>query len=123
MLARSNRLTSGEDFRRALRSGRRAGTRTLVVHAAFLDAAVDESVVDESAAPRVGFTVSRAVGIAVTRNRVKRRLRHAVRPLLGQLPEGTLLVVRALPPAATASFAQLEDDLARCLARLDREAA
>jgi ribonuclease P protein component len=42
---------------------------------------------------------------------VTRRLRHVVRPRLADLPAGTRIVVRALPPAATASSAELADDL------------
>jgi len=67
---------------------------------------------------RVGFVVSRAVGGAVDRNRVARRLRHLVRPRLQQLPPGTLLVIRALPPAATATSAELAMDLDAVLRRL-----
>jgi ribonuclease P protein component len=52
----------------------------------------------------------------VVRNKVRRRLRHLVRPLLGELPDGALLVVRALPKAAEASFATLGDDLDDALA-------
>jgi len=62
-------------------------------------------------APRVGLVVSRAVGPAVVRNRVKRRLRHAARGYLHTLPGGTLLVLRANPPAATASQADLAAEL------------
>ena len=112
MLARTNRLTAGEDFRHALRRGRRAGTPTLVVHLLPSDPST------ESTAPvRVGFAVSRAVGPAVVRNRVKRRLRHLVRERLGGLPPGAMLVVRALPPAAAASYADLGSDLDRGLRR------
>jgi ribonuclease P protein component len=64
--------------------------------------------------------VSRAVGNAVTRNRVKRRLRELVRDLGESLPSGSLLVVRALPRSAGASYAELRDDLARCLTRVIR---
>jgi ribonuclease P protein component len=71
---------------------------------------------------RVGFVVSKAVGPAVTRNRVKRRLRHLAReqlsssetPLLGS----AVLVVRALPAAAGARYTELRADLARCLERV-----
>jgi len=49
---------------------------------------------------RVGFVVSRSVGSAVDRNRVKRRLRHLVRERLERLGPGASLVIRALPPAA-----------------------
>jgi len=70
------------------------------------------------AAPRVGFVVSRAVGTAVTRNLVKRRLRHLSRERLGVLPEGSMLVVRALPAAAEASYEELARELDRCLAKV-----
>lgn len=60
---------------------------------------------------RVGFVVSKAVGDAVTRHRVARRLRHLMRDRLETLPAGTLVVVRALPPAATASSRDLGQDL------------
>jgi ribonuclease P protein component len=65
----------------------------------------------EAAPPLVGFIVSRAVGSAVVRNKVKRRLRHLVRGYLGSLPGGSLLVVRAAPRAAMACQADLAADL------------
>ena len=67
---------------------------------------------------RVGFVVSKAVGNAVVRNRVRRRLRHLVRDRLDVLPHDGVLVVRSLPAAATASSAQLAGDLDRCLQRV-----
>ena len=66
-------------------------------------------------AVRVGFVVSKAVGNAVIRNRVKRRLRHVVQQQVPLLQGVTALVVRALPPAAAASSAELRADLGRCL--------
>jgi ribonuclease P protein component len=69
---------------------------------------------------RVGFIVSRAVGSAVVRNRVKRRLRVLVRGYLGVLPAGSLLVVRANPPAAAARQADLAADLDLVMDRLLR---
>jgi len=67
---------------------------------------------------RVGFVVSKAVGPAVTRNLVKRRLRHLCRERVGALPPGSLLVIRALPPAAQASYVDLAAELDRGLARV-----
>lgn len=61
--------------------------------------------------PKAGFIVSRAVGPAVVRNRVKRRLRHLLAGYLQSLPAGSLLVLRANPPAATASQADLAAEL------------
>lgn len=66
---------------------------------------------------RVGFVVSKAVGDAVTRNRVKRRLRHLVREQIATVPAGCEVVVRALPVSATLSSAELREELGRCLER------
>jgi ribonuclease P protein component len=105
-----HRLTDADVFRQAARKGRRAASRTLVVH--LLSAAGPP---DESAPVRVGFVVNKAVGNAVVRNRVKRRLRPLVREQICLLPAAAVLVVRALPPAGGAPSAELRSDLDRCL--------
>ncbi len=121
MLPSAHRLRTGEDFRATVRGGRKAGSRTLVVHLDSPDSGGSPSDREPAGAPRVGLVVSRAVGKAVARNRVKRRLRHLTRGWLAALPAGSVLVVRALPAAAGASSADLGDDLARALGRvLDR---
>ncbi len=68
--------------------------------------------------PRVGFVVPRAVGPAVVRNIVRRRLRHLLRDRLGVLPAGSCLVVRVLPGAAGLSSPRLADALDRALERV-----
>ncbi len=73
---------------------------------------------DDGVAPgpaTVGLVVSKAVGGSVVRTRVKRRLRHLCAARLGAWPGGTEVVLRALPPAATAGSAELAADLDRCL--------
>lgn len=117
MLDRGHRLTTARQFDAAVRQGRRVGTNTVVVHVFR-----DENT-DMSRGPRVGFVVGRAVGGAVQRNLVKRRLRHLVRDRLGGLPTDALVVVRALPSAAMASWATLAADLDRALARVSGEPA
>lgn len=67
---------------------------------------------------RVGLVVGKTVGPAVVRNQVKRRLRALMRARLDRLPAGSVLVVRALPPAASAGSAALAADLDAGLARL-----
>lgn len=71
------------------------------------------------AEPRVGFVVSKAVGPAVTRNLVKRRLRHLARERTEALPPRAMLVVRTLPAAAGASYDELARELDRCLAKVN----
>lgn len=120
MLPTENRLRRRQDFGEAVRRGRRAGRLLLVVHMrrAATDA-TDPHVPGESTPPaRAGFVVSKAVGGAVQRNLVKRRLRHLVRERLSLLPPGSLVVVRALPGAGGADHAQLALDLDAALARL-----
>jgi ribonuclease P protein component len=117
----AHRLRLSRDFDAAVRRGRRAGRRTLVVHAAVTTVPLggDDASVSAAEAPaRVGLIVSRAVGPAVTRNRVKRRLRAAMRPRLDSLPPGSLVVLRANPPAAGASARELVDDLDSALRRV-----
>lgn len=68
----------------------------------------------------MGFVVSKAVGGAVQRNLVKRRLRAISASRLETFPIGSSVVVRALPPAAAATFPELERDVVRCLDRSAR---
>jgi ribonuclease P protein component len=117
VLAAEHRLRDREAFRRTVRSGRRAGGAALVVHLL-----VDGSLTQGSE-PRVGFVVSKAVGNAVVRNRVRRRLRHLVRANLSSLPAGSELVVRALPAAAGMTSTELAVEVSRCLQRVRRTAA
>ena len=93
MLSAAQRVRRSADFAATIRGGRRAGRGTVVVHLLLEEPA-------QASTARAGFVVSKAVGNAVVRNKVRRRLRHLVRPLLGDLPAGALLVVRALPAAA-----------------------
>jgi ribonuclease P protein component len=97
VLAKANRIVHGGDFRRIVRTGRRAGGPLAVVHRAQPEAAV----------ARFGFIVSKQVGNAVVRNRVKRRLSEIVREQLPHI-DATDIVIRALPAAGKADFATLK---------------
>ncbi|HEX6969150.1 MAG TPA: ribonuclease P protein component [Micromonosporaceae bacterium] len=118
MLGSAQRLRRSSEFSTAVRRGRRAGRGAVVVHLAQPTESSDTPAPADEAAPpaRAGFIVSRTVGSAVTRNRVRRRLRHLVRGRLTDLPPGTLLVVRALPGAAERPYARLAADLDAALA-------
>lgn len=105
MLPRSLRMRSSKDFRQTTRRGVRVSRPTLVVHAAPFDQGpfdqghLNERKVDDGT--RIGLVVSGAVGNAVTRNRVKRRLRHLAAAHVADAPAGIGVVVRALPRAVT----------------------
>ncbi|GIJ33743.1 ribonuclease P protein component [Micromonospora sediminimaris] len=121
MLAAAQRLRRSSDFAAAVRGGRRAGRGALVVHLTVPNAAGsdnaapnparDNAEADSPPVSRAGFVVSKAVGPAVVRNRVRRRLRQLTRERLIDLPAGSTLVVRALPTAADATYQRLGTDL------------
>lgn len=92
-------MRASGDFTQAVRSGVRAGRQTLVVHLS-----------NTHPEPRVGFVVSKQVGNAVTRNRVKRQLRHLMAERVSML-DGVHVVVRALPASATSNSRILASDL------------
>jgi ribonuclease P protein component len=111
VLPARHRMRRRADFTTAIQRGRRGATRDLVVHVATQEPAEHALV---------GFVVSRGVGGAVVRNRVKRRMRALMADRLDGLPPGARVVVRALPPAAEADVAALARDLDRALRRATR---
>ena len=118
MLPAESRMRRRRDFTVAVRRGSRSGRKLLTGHLL-----VPATGTGEDRPPRAGFVVSRAVGIAVVRNRVRRRLRVLVREYMSSLPRGSLLVVRAHPQAATASQADLAAELAVVMSTLVRRQA
>jgi len=67
---------------------------------------------------RVGFSVNKKVGVAVVRNRTKRRLRECVRPLLPEMKSG-LYVFVARPSAAECSFQELNSRVRYLLRKVE----
>jgi len=84
------RLSRSAEFDRVFRQGRSVGNRVLVLYS-FPRA--------EGGQPRLGISVSRKVGGAVERNRVKRLLREAFQQQLSRLPPGHDVVLVARPEA------------------------
>lgn len=75
---------------------------------------------EESDGPRVGFTVGRAFGGAVERNRVKRRLREAVRLSLVGLSAPADVVIHPKRTARGVEFAQLLQQVERAFAQIQQ---
>ncbi len=151
MLAATDRLRRRDEFSATVAGGRRAARGAVVVHAAARppiavvpSAAVPtatESAADErpgqiaqtglgasnpvrnpaKSSVRAGFVVSKAVGGAVVRNRVRRRLRHLMRSRLERLPDRTDVVVRALPDAANRTYSALAADLDGALSAIIKD--
>lgn len=98
-MRRAERLRQHQDFAAVYRQGRQYRDRLLVLRT--LRTGCDDS--------RVGFTAGRAVGNAVVRNRVKRRLRAAVRSL--RLNEGWDIVLNARQTTNEADYDELRKSL------------
>lgn len=113
MLPAQHRMTRSTDFGLTVKRGVRAAQPNLVLHAL-------RSNGEHLEAPKVGLVVSKAVGNAVIRHRVSRRLRHVARDVLQDLAPGDRLVIRALPKSADADSARLRRELATALERTRR---
>lgn len=108
VLARPNRVIVGEDFRRVVRRGRRTPTALAVYHTLEREA---------SGPARFGIVVSRAVGSAVRRNRLRRRLRAVCRELVDEGLRGVDVVIRAQPGSAERPWAAVRRDVRGAVGR------
>lgn len=107
-LPKQRRLRQPKEFRHVLSSGKRARDGLVAV------AAARNNLPDQPA--RFGFSVSRRVGGAVVRNRVKRRLQEITRN--APIRDGWDLVVTAYPPSAHSDSSALRDSFTSLATRL-----
>jgi ribonuclease P protein component len=93
---RANRLSRSRDFDAVYRQGRSVSSRFLVLY---------WFPHEDPAAPRFGFSVPKAVGGAVERNRIKRQLREVWQARIDRVPAGNdyVLIVRSGLPEAVAA--------------------
>lgn len=108
MLPAQYRMTRSAEFGTTVKHGVRAVQPDIVVHARR-----DSSDVG----PRIGFVVTKAVGNAVERHRVTRRLRHAAHNVVADLDPADRIVIRALPSSASAVSARLQQEVRAGLRR------
>jgi len=108
-MKRQYRLRRNSDFQRVRRIGKFHASPLMVL--AFVRNELDHS--------RFGFVVSKRLGKAVKRNKIKRRLREATRLRLPQIKSGFDVVVIARQPLSRAGYADIEHSLERLLKKAD----
>jgi ribonuclease P protein component len=105
---KTRRLTRPSEFEQVKQYGR-------VQHGRLILLSVLE--IGDATPVRAGFITSRAVGSAVVRNRVRRRLREIVRKHQREIVEGNWIVTIARAGAAKASYQELEGEWLRLAKR------
>ncbi len=95
-------------FARVRKRGRRAALDTLTAYGTASGAGL----------PRFGITVSSAVGGAVVRNLLRRRVQGALDALTARTDPGTQVVLVLRPRAAAVTYGALAADVAEAVARV-----
>ena len=108
---KSSRLLRHQDFQSVYEEGKKHFSGNLT---AFYRARKDE------AGPRVGFAVGKALGGAVERNRIRRRLRAAVRQRLSELSGSLDVVVHPRKSVLDLEFARLEGEIDKLFSALQK---
>ena len=115
MLAKANRITSADDYRVIVRRGAKVAGAHTVSYLRSRESGTDA---------RFGFIVSKKVGGAVRRNLVRRRLKAVCHEALGRRrASGVDVVVRALPGAAEAEWAELRAEVLEAFTASDARPA
>ncbi len=105
---RAGRLLKHSDFERVYKQGRRHFSSHMTVF--YLPQAAEAT---SGSVSRVGFTVGRALGGAVQRNRIKRRLREAARLRRSTLKTGVDIVINPKKSILTLEFATVLEEVGR----------
>lgn len=105
---RSARLRKHADYQRVYHASRRHSSASMTYF--FRTREAGEPC---SSLPRIGLTTGRALGRAVERNRIRRRMREAVRMHLGELPEGVDVILHPRRIVLEMDFSRLEGEVSR----------
>ena len=106
------------DFQRAYAAGRKRQSASM----SWFLAPQAESGASVAAGPRVGLTVGKVLGKAHERNRIKRRMREALRRHVELLPQGFDLIFHPRRSVLSVEFAKLEAEIVRILEQARVEA-
>ena len=114
------RLRKHADYLRAYAAARKRQSTSMSWFLAPQAVVVPDATVP--LAPRVGVTVGKALGKATERNRIKRRMREALRRHVDLLPEGFDLIFHPRRNLLTMDFKQLEAEIVRILEQAGEQA-
>lgn len=106
MLPKENRLKREKEFEAVFKGG-----RTLKGKSVFL-----RYLINGTDKTRIGFVVSKKISkLAVTRNKIKRRMRDIVRLKKDKIKEGLSIVIVSLPSIAKLTYKEIKEDLENLL--------
>lgn len=118
----NRRVTRGVDYRRIVRSGYRVGGKYCLAHAVLLsletDVSADVSRETSKIQARFGFIITKAVGKAVTRNLLRRRLKAICDKAIRNGFSGADVVLRVFPAAVNVSYQELEAEVLKQLEKV-----
>ena len=117
---KSSRLLRHADFERVYKTGDRLFSKDLTFFFTRKANALSDGGTSSVQRVRVGLTVGRALGGAVMRNRIKRRVREALRKHLQELSLPVDVVVNPKKSAAEADMAELERQVTQSFAAIER---
>jgi ribonuclease P protein component len=121
VLPKNARLTLSTDFARATKSGTRVTSEHFVGYLYIQPAS--ETPATETISPKFGLIINKSVGGSVVRHGLARKLRHAAAPQISKLPNGSLLVIRALAKNASGEvISEVEKLVNKLLERSARSA-
>lgn len=115
---RSLRLRKHADFDRVYQASRRYSSASMTYFFRVRDAGEPAGPQTPGSEPRIGFTTGRVLGGAVVRNRIRRRMREAVRLHAGELPQRTDVVLHPRRTVLDMKFTLLEKEVARVFAAI-----
>ncbi len=115
------RLSKHADYQRAYAASRKRQSASMSWFLAPQPFACP--AVESPAGPRVGLTAGKVLGKAHERNRIKRRMKEALRRHVDLLPPGCDLILHPRRTVLTLDFAKLEAEIVRILQQAKAEAA
>ena len=115
------RLRKHADYQRAYAAGRKRQSASMSWFLAPQQPAYPGAA--PPLGPRVGLTAGKVLGKAHERNRIKRRMREALRRHVDLLPAGCDLIFHPRRTVLTLNFAKLEAEIVRILEQVNAEAA